>query len=628
MYIKKQSSRQIPGIISYLELFSSRKLAYSIFFGTPLLFGLISLLIHTFLIGYLEVYHFFRFFALFLLISGLSTLFSIIFFSKKAPILRPPPKGWSVQMNVYFSAVIELTFIFGQTVAILLNNIVYQEVFLILGTIIAYAIAFVVYFSFTTVGRRGYFFLSLAQPVTTIIFYALYTGQFNSDFFIRALIFFAGCAILFAIPYRRGLFQVSNVYREATGMGGYPFIRAFILSMMTEGNDDLIESYFDRVGIKSKVKIQYLVIRSVNTKKLKGLLIIPDIHFGPFKTCGSSDLPEHLYRAFMDIPGTTVYHTTNDHSQNLTTQGYVEVVVDKVKQDIAEIRNNNEIKWFKEVKDFTRKISNSAKLIGMEVENVPLMFITRHPLPSDDIEAEIGKDIREYAISKGHQDIIIIDSHNAIIGDEVLITKNSIESQDLINVTKNYIDSKTIQDSQKVQMLYGVAKSTFQNYSEKDGIGYGGIVLHLFRNLKTAQTTALIHFDGNNAYVDIRSYILNMLQNRGIERGEITTSDSHTVARQFSARGYSPIGEKIKINDILEKLDLLIQEAEDNLEPVEFYYKASMEDNIKIWGNPQYFNAIIGTLKECIKVSQKLLTLSLIVPTFFSLILLLFLYNI
>jgi len=119
-----------------------------------------------------------------------------------------------------------------------------------------------------------------------------------------------------------------------------------------------------------------------------------------------------------------------------------------------------------------------------------------------------------------------------------------------------------------------------------------------------------------------------MLQNRGIERGEITTSDSHTVARQFSARGYSPIGDKIKIDDILEKLDVLIQEAENNLEPVEFYYKASSEDNVKIWGNPRYFYAILDTLKECLKVSQKLLTLSLIIPTFFSLILLLFLYNI
>ncbi|MFW9881622.1 MAG: DUF2070 family protein [Candidatus Thorarchaeota archaeon] len=628
MYIKKQPSRQIPGIISYMEFFQSRKLAYSTFIGAPIVIGVISLILNNVLINDLDFLHFFRFIGLFWLISGLGAGFSMLFYSRKAPILRAPPNGWSIQMNIYFSAVIEVTFIFGQIFAILLQNIWYQEVFFIMGTVISYIVSFVIYFSFTTVGRPGYLILSLLQPVSAIMLYSLYTGQFDSDFFVRAIIFFVACALLFAIPYRRGLFQVSNIYREATGMGGYPFIRAFVLSMMTEGNDKLIESYFERVGINSNVRIQYLIIRSTSTKKIKGLFIIPHVHFGPFKTCGSSDLPEHIYKAFEHIPGTTVYHTTNDHTQNLTSQAYVEIILKRIKKDIEAIINNPDTNWVKNVKDFIRKISNSAKLIGIEINNIPIIFITRHPLPSDDIESGVGDRIRRYAISRGYNDIIIVDSHNAIIGDEILIKRDSIEARDLFNVTRNFIESKTVQNSQKIQMLYGVAKGKFQNYSEKDGIGFGGIVVHLFQNSKTDQRTALIHFDGNNAFIDIRSYILNMLQNRGIERGEITTSDSHTVARQFSARGYSPIGDKIKIVEILKKLDILLQQAESNMESVEFYYSDSIEPNVKIWGNPGYFNAIIDTLKEGIRVSQSLLTFSLIIPTFFSLVLLFFLYNI
>ncbi|MFX0030995.1 MAG: DUF2070 family protein [Candidatus Hermodarchaeota archaeon] len=628
MYIKKQTSRQIPGIISYMELFQSKKLAYSTFFCTPVVLGLLSLLLNFILINEWDFLHFFRFVGLFLLIPGLAAGFSMLFYSKKSPILRPPPTGWSIQMNVYFAGVIEVTFIFGQIIAIVLQNIWYQEMFLILGTILSYIVAFVIFFSFTTVGRPGYIILALVQPVLTIMLYSLYIGQFDIDFFIRDIIFFIACALIFAIPYRRGLFQVSNVYKEVTGMSGYPFIRAFILSMMTEGNDDLIESFFDKAGIKSKVNIQYLAIRSLSNKIIKGLLIVPHVHFGPFKTCGSSDLPEHIYKIFEDIPGTTVYHTTNDHSQNLTTQKDVELILNRIKQDIQVINNNTEIKWVSEINRFIRKISNSAKLLGTEISNTPIIFITRHPLPSDDIESEIGDHIREFAKSHGYQDIIIIDSHNSIIADEILIRKDSVEAADLINVSKKFIMSKKIQNSQKFQMLYGTAKGAFKNYSEKHGIGIGGIVVHLFKNVVNDQTTALIHFDANNAYVDIRSNILNMLQNRGIERGEITTSDSHAVARQFSARGYSPIGDKIKNDEILDKLDSLIQEAESNLEPVEFCYFNSIEDNVKIWGDPQYFNAIIDTLKEAVRVSQRLLSLSLVVPTFFSLIILFFLYNI
>ncbi|GAI74104.1 unnamed protein product, partial [marine sediment metagenome] len=156
----------------------------------------------------------------------------------------------------------------------------------------------------------------------------------------------------------------------------------------------------------------------------------------------------------------------------------------------------------------------------------------------------------------------------------------------------------------------------------------GGLVVHLFNDTSTDQKTAFIHFDANNAYVDIRSYILNMLQNRGIERGEITTSDSHTVARQFTRRGYSPIGDKIKLEKILEKIDSLLNKAENTLEEVEFFYYDSVIEGIKIWGNPRYFETIMNTLMKTIKVSKALFTYSLIIPTLFSIILLLFFYEI
>ncbi len=637
MIKKKTTTRQIPGIISYMELFSSKKLAYSLFFGIPIAIGLLSLIFNTIYLGYIDFLHIIRYLVFFLLLSGFGTLFSILFYSKKSPILRTPPNGWAIQINAFLCAVMGLTYLFGKILVIFLNNAIYLEVFFILGTILSYVVAFVIYFSFTTVGRPGYLILALVQPVSAVILYSVYKYIWDYTlanaialsffFLIRAMIFLVVCALLFAIPYRRGLFRVSNIYQEVTGMVGYPFIRAFILSMMTDGNDDLIESYFDDVGLKTDVKIQYLIIRSITTKKIKGLFIIPNVHFGPFKTCGSSDLPEHIYKEFNKIPGTTVYHTTNDHTQNLTTQGYVERIINRIKLDINEIKNNNETKWIREIKDFTRKISNSAKLIGTEIGNVPIVFITRHPLPSDDIEEKIGENIRNIAISNGYKEIITIDSHNAIIGDEILIINDSLEAKDLIDVSKKFMESKSVKSLQKAPMLYGVAKDPLKEYSENDGIGVGGIVVHLFKNSITGQKTALIHFDGNNAYIEIRSNILNFLQNQGIERGEITTSDSHTVARQFSNRVYSPIGDKINIDFILKRLKSLIEIAEKDLEQVEFYYKDSYE-SVKIWGNPDYFNVIIDTLKECIKVSQSLLTISLIGPTFFSLILLIFLYNI
>jgi len=629
MYAQQPPTRHIPGIFSYVDYFSTKKSAYVLFFSLPAIISFLSFILNSL---FTNIWNFFYLSNVLITIystSGGGVIISILFFSKKSPLLSAPPKGWALQMNSLFTGLMGLSLLIGQTITIFLRNAAFQEVFLILGTIISFIITYVVYFSFTTVGKYGNFILAFVQPAIQITFYSIFASQLPFLFFIRAMLFFTVCAIIFAIPYARSLSRVSNVYRQATGMGGYPFIRAFVLSMLSEGNDELLESFFDKIGVYSNVKIQYLAIRGEKTKKLKGLFVIPHAHFGPFKTCGSSDLPAHIYNAFKSIKGTTIYHTTNDHTQNLTSQKELEKILSKIKSDVKYIQENSKIEWVKEINTASRKMSNSAKLLGININNIAIMFLTRHPLPSDDIQSQVGEEIRKIAKSNGYREIIIIDSHNSIIGDEVLIRNNSIEANDLISVSEKFLTSEKKNDlSSRFVVKYGVAKDLMLEYTEKDGIGTGGLVVHLFMDVETNQKTAFIHFDANNAYVDIRSFVLNMLQNRGIERGEITTSDSHTVARLFSPRGYSPIGDKITLEKILEKLDTLLVEAENDLEEVEFYYHDSIVERVKIWGDPKYFEVIMNTLFKCIKVSQGLFTYGLIVPALFSVILLIFFYNI
>lgn len=623
------TSRQAPGIFTYMELVSSRVLAYTIFFGLPFLIALFSMILNAFFShGSWDLLFFLEIVIIFMTITCVGEGVSLLYY-KRAPVLGLPPKGWSIHFNAFFTGLIGGSFLIGQLTTLYTGNIAFQEIFFILGSIIAYIMAFTIYFSFTTITKfTSYLLLALTQPIIGIILYSQYTAQFHLSFFLRAMIFFSTCALLFLIPYARGMFHVSSIYKKTTGLGGYGFIRAFVLSMLTEGNDSRIETFFDNIGVKSNVKIQYLLIRSKASKNLKGLFIAPNVHFGPFKTCGSSDLPEHIYRSFRLVPGTTVYHTTNTHTQNLTSQREVNKVLKTIEDDVNSLINDPSIKWTDKMVDFSRKISNSAKLIGTVVGSNAIAFVTRHPLPSDDIQADLGKKLHKVAIKEGYSDLMLIDSHNSIIGDEITILKESVEAKDIIDVTSKFLDNNKPGRKEVNEILYGVASDPIMEFDEKDGIGYGGMVVHLFKNKDTGHESALIHLDANNAYADIRSFILNMLQNRGIEKGEVTTSDSHTVARQFTSRGYSPIGDKIKLDFLLGKIDMLLRRAKDNLEPVEICYHASMVEEVRIWGDDKYFDVIIDTLQECIKVSQRLLTYSLFIPSFFSLLLLLFYYNV
>ncbi|MBD3198217.1 MAG: DUF2070 family protein [Candidatus Lokiarchaeota archaeon] len=629
---RNQPSRKVPFFFSFLNLLTNKMFIYFSFFFIPIMIALVSSLLNQIYFNILSIsvaiYIFLEIFIIFISSTLLGSIAALLF-SYKAPILKKPPNGWAIQFNTIITFIIGITYLIGHIISIVLRNLTFREVFIMLGVILGYIVAFVIYFSFTTVKWIGYLTLSLIQPITVIILYSFFTAQFSLDFFIKSIIFFASCAFIFAIPYSKGLLRVSNIYKEATGLGGYKFIRAFVLSMITQGNDQMIENLFDDIGVLAEIRIQYLLIRSSLDKKLLGIFIIPNVHFGPFKTCGSSDLPEYIYKSFENIPGITVFHTTTDHTENLTSQKEVDKITAKIQKDLKILQNAEEQNWIEFISEFKRIKLNSAKVYGFKVEKTPLLFLTRHPLPSDDIESTIGHKINEYTKSLGFTDPIIIDSHNSILGDEVLIKENSEEAKELFEGTKKILNKfNRTEEQDKGKILYGVAKDRFINYKKKDGIGNGGMTLHLFMNELTGEKNAILHFDANNAFPDIRNQVLNFLSKKGIKDAELTTSDSHSVAVQFTKRGYSPLGERIKIDIILKKLEKLLHTAEKNLLLSEFLYDSSTLKDIKIWGDHKYFNVIMNTLKEAVRVSQKLLSLSLIVPTIFSLILLLFYYNI
>ena len=152
MFVQKQSSRKAPGIFSYIELFSSRFLAYTAFFGLPFLTALLSTIFHAIYERYLDIaLHFdllFNFFLQIYIILMITSLIGAIFallYSKKAPVLAAPPKGWAIQMNVIFNSVIGGSFLVGQFLAVYFHNITFREVFFMMVNIISYILAFFKY---------------------------------------------------------------------------------------------------------------------------------------------------------------------------------------------------------------------------------------------------------------------------------------------------------------------------------------------------------------------------------------------------------------------------------------------------------------------------------------------------
>jgi hypothetical protein len=103
MYAQQQPTRNIPGIISYLDYFSTKKSAYIIFFSLPATIGLLSFILNSLYTSIWNIFYLSNVLFTFYLTMGAGIVLTIFYYSKRAPILAPPPKGWGIQMNAYWT---------------------------------------------------------------------------------------------------------------------------------------------------------------------------------------------------------------------------------------------------------------------------------------------------------------------------------------------------------------------------------------------------------------------------------------------------------------------------------------------------------------------------------------------
>ncbi|HMF33078.1 MAG TPA: DUF2070 family protein [Candidatus Lokiarchaeia archaeon] len=612
LYAEQKSTRTSPSIFAYIDFFQSKWFVFSLFVAIPLIIGFGSTLLHYWGVGAWDWTLFTRDFVIFF--TGLSSASLITrCFKFKAKFLNT---SISFLINEYVAIFFGGSYLASHFLLIFYRNQALILVFFLLGAILAFVLSFLMLFSFTTIGSPWYFIVPLIQPTVGITLFAYFSGQITPDFFLQAMIFFCACAAIFAIPYSYGMFSVSTIYSKPLGKGGYKFVRAFILSLMTENNDDEVEVFFDEVGVKRDVQINYLALRVPGQEGLKGLFLTPHIHFGPFKTAGSAALADKLYETFAEIPGTTIFHTACTHGENLTRHGQIDKIKRHIQENLAKLEFSSD-----PVPQFSRTYYGKARIMGTNFGQMPFIITTRHPLPSDDIEPALLEAVTKLAIEQSFSSPMFVDAHNAIVGDEIRVTNDSPEGEEILQACREFMEQIALQPPPRGELLYGVTRDPMAEFSYQDGVGGGGLVLHVFQIGN--QRTAIVHIDGNNAVLDYRSRVVNLLESKGFDRIEVTTSDTHVVARVLSGRGYNPIGTKIPINVILAKIDHMVEAAVENLEPVEWASFTSTIPQLKIWGSQEYFdNIIIPTIQRCLTVSKFMLTVGLILPLFFSFLLL------
>lgn len=383
------------------------------------------------------------------------------------------------------------------------------------------------------------------------------------------------------------------------GIPSLKIFRAF-LADWTESVEQPFEEILEHLGEEREITVSLLAFKSKHHDKIKAIMVIPNLHPGPFKNIGSSPLPgligkslESEYNCVVSVP-----HGISGHELDLVSQRENRKVLEALADSMKEIGN-----FSSKATRFFIVEKNCAKA-GCQVFNgCILLTLTMAPETMEDLPLELNDIIVHKAKELGFSWAIAIDSHNSIDGPfdmertVLLLSDVSMAAMEKASLLEYAVDSLEV----------GAGKIIPRDLSLKDGIGPDGISAIIVS--VEGQKVAYITIDGNNMVSGLREKILLSLKDLGIECGEVFTTDTHAVnAVVLTERGYHPVGEVIDHDKIIRYVREAVIEALKSIEPAEVAWYRTIIRGIKVIGERQISELSLLTDK----VSKRAKSLSII----------------
>lgn len=392
----------------------------------------------------------------------------------------------------------------------------------------------------------------------------------------------------------------------------FALLQAF-LSAWTENKVDRIE-----LILLSKSKDECVDTHIVKfTNKHQALYwVLPNIHPGPFKEIGGSNLPYQIYRHFSQKA--VVFHSASDHSLNIPSKGEVIKYLKSLSNTKNRVDYGNRCSIPIQVKH------KKATATGIIFDNTPILILSFAPYGMEDIPEEISKELETYSKDEGFKRLFIIDSHNAM-GKKI----EKSENEDLLIAGKKCL--KILKESPQYDFKIGLSntneiknKLVFGQDLGKSGLSIilidvnKDVDCNIDNNSSSNNNQYVIGWaDSNNMKSGLREYVLQNLTQKGIKMLEICSSDTHENSGFRTTEGYYPFGYTTKFEIIADHFYDLIEIACKKLEVYQ-YEILTVESTVKVMGTSQfrdYSNALdkaMNLTKKCLIITFGVILIMLI----------------
>jgi putative membrane protein len=342
--------------------------------------------------------------------------------------------------------------------------------------------------------------------------------------------------------------------------------QAFLRAWSSEDPNKL-ERIIDRWSSREQVNTNIMYLQN---DKLNSVIVVPEVHPGPFYPIGSSNLPFRIFSYFSKKSfSPIILHGLSGHELNLPSKEEVENL----------LKSYNNPNYINEGEKCSEPISyrlGKTLVNGIAFGKSVILFITLSPNGMEDLPREIKNPLESESNNNGFKNLIIVDSHNS--------QGNQIAQEDSAEIIK--AGKKVLQKLRNLEQYpFRIGYSHSSNLKIKFGKDIGPAGISVFVTEVNNHKFTIIAVDSNNAKKNLREELINNLKDSNINVLDICTSDTHiTAGKIMSSHGYIALGDITTKDDLVKIIKKLYEKALDNL-TYSKYQTAKVETNSKIVGD-------------------------------------------
>ena len=385
--------------------------------------------------------------------------------------------------------------------------------------------------------------------------------------------------------------------RLSIGLGAIELFKAFLANWLT-GLVSPLEGYFEQMGKEVDISVKLLGFTRDGVPE--ATIVVPDVHPGPFRNLGSSNLPWEIQRAVQTRASVVVMvpHGASGHELDVTSQAHNRRILDAITK-LADCQYDSTL-----ASSMVRVNIGGASATCQFFGNVALVTITCAPASMEDIPLEIGAEIVEKGKTLGADDVVVIDSHNSIgdTRDAPVLTKTQLDD------IKEAAESAIERASQTKRYPFGLGAPHIEpkEFGIVDGFGPGGIAAAVVS--VDSKKMAYVVIDGNNMVTGLREKVLDSLRDI-VNDAEVLTTDTHIVnAVSTIERGYRAIGESVDHQRLLSYFRECVVRANQRVATSSAGYRVGVIHRIRVIGETK-LRSISLLVDSALKLSKRLVML-------------------